>query len=156
MNKTLAVLILAIVVIQHNLMAQTLDLNNPSIRNYLRRSQLIEAESENMSFSISTYNIALLADSIIADYVIKQIYKSQNILLGLTPLEFNTDYNSKYLFGWNNGAMLSSRGIQNTLSMVSFFQLGSLYLSLKPKVLFVENQSFEGFPDSQPDEVWKV
>ncbi|MBC7744690.1 MAG: hypothetical protein H7096_06270 [Flavobacterium sp.] len=64
--------------------------------------------------------------------------------IGLLPLTWNQQYNSTVPYGWNDGAMIPSRGYQTLVTGGFYAKAGPLSIQLKPEFIFAENKEFEG------------
>jgi len=135
--------------------AQSLGLGNSVIEDYYRRAQLIGSIDPAVSFVIRPLSsVALIDFDNIFDpeYTLKkntftgnfQIGKNKNIVK-LLPINIRQQFNSHHPEGFNDGAMIPSRGYQNIVSMGIFVKYGSLSIQFQPEFVYAQNKAFEGF-----------
>ncbi|MBI2283799.1 MAG: hypothetical protein HYU71_08840 [Bacteroidetes bacterium] len=62
--------------------------------------------------------------------------------LSVLPLVFTQQYNSHHPYGWNDGAMMASKGYQAMLSAGVHAQYGSLEVQVKPEMVYANNASY--------------
>ncbi len=85
--------------------------------------------------------------------------KFKNSILDKSWIEFsllnpsvNTEFNSKFPFGWNNGALIRSKGFQQLLGAGFYGRLGPLKVQFYPEMVWAQNLQFEdstsGFENS--------
>ena len=72
--------------------------------------------------------------------------KNNAISFGLMPLSFSTKYNSHHPYGWNDGAMIMAKGIQNIISTGVYANLGPLSVQLQPEYFSSANPDYEITP----------
>lgn len=70
--------------------------------------------------------------------------------IGLLPVSWNQQYNSKVPYGWNDGAMIPARGYQTMVSGGFFAKIGPLSVQLKPEFVFAANPDFENYDGEGP------
>ncbi len=140
--------------------SQSIPLGYPGLDDYLRRSQLLGKVDSSLSFMVRPLQSNLLRSTLkdsLENYLYKQIGTGSKVRkLSLLPLQVRTEFNSHYPYGWNNGSMLRSRGVQTLLSGGLHYKIGLLSVQLKPEFVFVQNQDFDGFPDSHSNFVWRT
>ncbi len=73
----------------------------------------------------------------------------------LLPLEQIVEYNSKHPFGWNNGSMLRSRGLQSLTRFGLWIKYDWLEIQLQPEIVYSEQKAFDGFPIEYPAHIWR-
>jgi hypothetical protein len=100
-----------------------------NIEDVYRRDQLIGLDSFRRSFMIRP--IALN----------KGISSSVPTLIAL-PLVFQQQYNNKYPFGSNDGAMIPARGYQTLLSAGVYASVWHFSIQLRPEFIYAQNKDY--------------
>lgn len=79
---------------------------------------------------------------------------NKKISFGLLPLTITQQYNSRNPYGWNDGAMIPSKGFQILASPGFYFKAGILSLQFRPEMVWAQNSNFDTFSPSHSDIVW--
>ena len=131
--------------------AQSLPVTLQPVEEAYRRAQLDGKLDSSVSFAIRPLipAKAFTNDSVHTDlskWIDYTGLKSENgkFGIGLLPLTWNQQYNSKVPYGWNDGAMIPARGYQTLVSGGVYAKVGPLSIQLKPEFVFAENPDFEG------------
>ena len=137
--------------------AQSLPVTLQPVEEAYRRAQLDGKLDSSVSFAIRPLipAKAFTNDSVhndLSKWIDYTGLKSANgkFGIGLLPLTWNQQYNSKVPYGWNDGAMIPARGYQTLVSGGVYAKVGPLSFQLKPEFVFAENLEFEGFTSLQP------
>lgn len=147
MNKGLVILILVLnsLIIQ-NVRAQNLISNNRPLQEYLRRDQLTNGfDSINASFNFRPFKADQLKEltySILNNNQEKG-YKQKQI--SVLPVFQTVQFNSNRPYGWGDGAMIPSAGLQSYTSSGFFAKLSILKIQIQPEIVFAQNSSYKGF-----------
>jgi len=151
-----------IIFIKFNIYAQSLPVGTTAIEDYFRRAQLSGVADTNVSFTVRPIFPTFInkkADVFYPDTSqrrqdILNIQGSlqtddKNLKFGLLPLSIQTEFNSGYPYGWNDGAMIPARGWQTLVSPGLFLQYGPLTVQLKPEFVDAQNSNFSTFNPGQ-------
>jgi hypothetical protein len=82
--------------------------------------------------------------------------KSKKINIQALPITLTQQYNTFAPYGWNDGAMIPTKGYQTLLSAGLYAKYGILSVQLRPEYVFATNPDFEIFPLTETDAVRKV
>jgi hypothetical protein len=141
------------------LFAQSVPLGLADFNDYYRRSQLINATDSDVSFTVRPlfnpkHNIIFYSDTLGKYSKIKKPH-FLNILpkveLQLLPVELYTQYNTHHPYGWNDGPMIPSKGLQAIISPGIWAKYGPLTIQLKPEIVTAANTQFNTFNPNQYD-----
>jgi len=72
----------------------------------------------------------------------------------LLPINWRQQYNSRHPYGWNDGAVIPSKGYQTAVSAGVFIKFGVISVQLQPEYIYAENEEFDGFPTEQTATLW--
>jgi len=148
---------------------QPLPTGMPVLEESYRRAQLLGLADSTLSFmlrpmhplaterisdSYGLHELFPAADSIKGANLSRSFLKGHGKVLVL-PSFIQSQHNSKAPYGWNDGAMISNRGIQSLFIGGAFAKLGPIQLQLRPEFLFAQNADFEGFPAAYSPELWQ-
>ncbi|MCX2481816.1 hypothetical protein OQY15_22140 [Pedobacter sp. MC2016-15] len=138
--------------------AQSLPVGTVGLEEYYRRKQLLGELDSSISFSVrplfpaTSFNVNNVfdPDSILNTNGYLNHSGPLRFLKGkgefqVLPFSWQQQYNSKYPYGWNDGAMIPSRGYETMLSGGFFVKLGPLSIQLRPEFVYAQNKSFDGF-----------
>lgn len=138
--------------------AQTVPVGFPVLDEYMRRMQLLGELSDKTSFNIRPLypvyafdkEIGFDLDGSFVDFEKSEFHgfldEKEKIKILALPFTNRFQYNSRYAFGQNNGAMIPNRGIQNVISAGVFAQYGKLSIQFQPEIILAQNKDFQGFP----------
>jgi hypothetical protein len=144
--------------------SQTLNLNESTLTDYLRTSQLLGEFENDISFTLRPLDIGKNGLEIK-----KEIFNAKQYApiilsffngkgnLKLLPIDYNTEFNSHHPYNRNNGSMIPNRGYQHIISAGIYAEIGPLSIQLKPEHLLSENKDFEGFgegPNGHYPMIW--
>lgn len=145
------------------LQAQNIPMGFPFFEDALRRSQLDGKTDSNVSFMIqpvhakrglgikNTWN----ADSLLTPFDTNQRvpftqYKNNWFVVSLLPFYMHSRYNQHHPYGWNDGAMVPSKGRQVYVSGGAFAELHygifALEAQWRPEWVQAQNLSFQNPP----------
>ncbi|MEJ7778647.1 MAG: capsule assembly Wzi family protein [Daejeonella sp.] len=138
------------------LKAQSLPVGTPVLADYYRQKQLLGELDSTISFTIRPLFPSAsfgLQDVFDPDTSLEKSsglrfkgrYQSSDgqLALQLLPVSWQQQYNDVSPYGWNDGAMIPSRGYQTILSGGFFAKLGPLSIQLQPEYVFAQNQDYE-------------
>ncbi|MEQ8554289.1 MAG: capsule assembly Wzi family protein [Cyclobacteriaceae bacterium] len=119
-----------------------------------RRSDLQGQISK--SFCILPYNTKTFDSLSSNKFYHKTSYpkKIKGLDYTIFPIESTIEFNSKHPYGRNNGSLVRSRGFQTRLSTGFSVNYGPIDLQFQPELVWSQNKSYQGFPDSHPDSFW--
>lgn len=157
-KKYIPLIFILILVTTLSAIGQSLSVNRLHLNEYYRKQQLLGNLDSSISFaSRPLYAEALEKENIFdPDNNMVSFYPklSQNILqfhknrgiIKLLPLSVFTQYNSHHPEGYNDGAMIPSRGWQKKIDGGVFVRYGILSATIKPEYITAQNTNFDGFP----------
>lgn len=154
LKKIFLLLSISVVILSGH--AQTIPVGTPSVDNYYRRSQLVGEVDSTISFLFHPLFPESLQNLDSAFYKTNSLLENpwisantelrkdnENIHIQLMPLIWKQQFNSKYPYGWNDGAMIPARGYQTLLSGGLFAKIGFLSIQLMPEYIYAANAEFE-------------
>lgn len=141
------------------ILSQTLPVGTPVLEDALRRGQLLGKIDPTLSFtsgplfqeSFSKMDIYHPEND--ESDSIGQLNKSKG-RISVLPVVWLNQYNSHHPEGWNDGAMIPSRGYQTLFSAGIYAKCGPLSIQIRPEAVYAGNRNFQGFYKEQPDQVW--
>ena len=164
--KNLNLLLLALIFPCH-IYAQSLPVGTPMIEEAYRRAQLLGQVDSTISFTVrpifptNSLNYENVFDPLKTINLSKVTkinkgnqYWNNAIEFKLLPVTLLQQYNSLFPSGFNDAAMIPSRGYQNMISAGFFVKLGHLSLQLRPEYVYAKNKEFQTFYKEQSDQVW--
>ena len=136
--------------------AQTLNLNAPELIDVYRRAQLLGQVDSSVSFTVHP----LFSESL----KLKRSYESDSssffknlkpfeelkitsgkASIKILPIIWDQQYNPHHPEGFNDGAMIPSKGYQTLISGGVFAKFGALSIQLMPEIVFAQNSSYTSF-----------
>ncbi|MDB5111718.1 MAG: hypothetical protein JWR67_2832 [Mucilaginibacter sp.] len=142
------------ILVQFNLHGQSLPVGTTAIEDYYRRAQLLGAADTNVSFTvrpvfpdlINKRTTVFYPDSSERRYNLMNAKSSwqsddKKLKISLLPLNLQTQFNSAYPYGWNDGAMIPAKGLQTLISAGVFAQFGPLTIQLRPEFVSAQNSN---------------
>lgn len=144
-------------------LSQTLPVGIPALEDYYRRIQLIDTLYQHVSFTIRPLtpkkslktNFGYYPDSIQRGYnllLADSKWESKNGLkASLLPLQSQIQFNSSHPYGWNDGPLIPSKGLQTLLSAGIYSEWGPLSIQFQPEIVLANNSPFEGFSEKHYD-----
>jgi hypothetical protein len=144
-----------------NSLAQTIGVGTPVLEDYYRRLQLTGNLDSSISFSVRPLSAEALKQ--------KDVYDPDHSLAsdswtnGNGPIHFANDkgifqilpfswqqkINSDHPYGWNDGAMIPSKGYQTLISGGFFAKMGPLTIQFKPEFVYAQNRAFESYSSNR-------
>ncbi len=153
--------------LKFNVHAQSLPVGTAVLEDYYRRSQLLGVTDTNVSFTVRPIFpnfIKKSADAYFPDTTERRysllnsngLWQTNNkkLTLSLLPLSFQTQFNSNYPYGWNDGPMIPAKGLQTMVSAGLFAQYGPLTIQLMPEFVDAANPAFSTFNPNQYDVIF--
>ncbi|MFD0750823.1 capsule assembly Wzi family protein [Mucilaginibacter calamicampi] len=147
--------------------SQSLPVGTPAIEDYYRRAQLTGQADTNVSFTIRPLfpgSITKGADPFYPDSTEAKFNllnteryfqnASGTIKGSLLPITSQYQFNTHHPYGWNDGAMIPAKGLQNVISAGIFAQYGPLTIQFKPEVVLAQNSDFESFNANHYDVIF--
>jgi len=144
--------ILAILFIfsSHLLMAQNIFFNNRQLQDYLRREQLSKGfDTVNASFNYRPFQNKQLDDLVNPIFNNDQERTFKKIKFSILPFFQSIQYNTNRPYGWGDGPMIPSSGLQSYSSAGFFAKLSILNIQIQPEVVFAQNSSYQGFGENR-------
>jgi len=143
--------------ISSRLIAQTISLNDRFLQEYVRRKQLEDSSFNSaVSFCIGGYSYSMITDSLLNSSSFKKqplVHKENNTFKWL-PVFFTQQYNAHHPYGWNDGAMIPSKGYQLYASAGIYARIGRFSMQLQPELVWAQNPGFETFHGEYNNAVW--
>lgn len=152
-----------------DLKGQTLSVGTPVVEDAYRRAQLLGQVDSSVSFTSRPFFPSLSgangyyfdASGSLKEGTEKQKFgclrfAGEKGILKLLPVIWKQQYNSNHPEGLNDGAMIPARGYQTLMSGGLYAKYGWLSVQLMPEFVYAQNRAYQGFPDEQPDAVWKM
>lgn len=140
------------------LSAQTIPVGSHGLEDYYRRAQLMGLADSSVSFMIRPIlpklsfkaNDVFYPDSAEARHNLiggssTFVSKNGKLKASLLPLSVQTQFTSHHPYGWNDGAMIPSKGLQGMLSAGVYLEYGILSIQLRPEVVLAGNDPFDNF-----------
>jgi hypothetical protein len=156
-----------IIFVKFNVHAQSLPVGTAVLEDYYRRAQLLRVTDSNVSFTVRPIFPNFIkkgADAYYPDTAerrydllnAKGLWQSNNkkLTLSLLPLSLQTQFNSNYPYGWNDGPMIPAKGLQTLVSAGFFAQYGPLTIQLRPEFVYAANPGFSTFNSNQFDVIF--
>ena len=159
-KRIFKVILVPVLMLEAAAFAQSIPTTLHPVEETYRRAQLAGKLDSSVSFTIRplTASLAFCGDSSSTELNKWTGYtgiRSTNAKsgIGVLPLTWNQQYNSKVPYGWNDGAMIPGRGYQTLVSGGFFAKLGFLSIQLKPEFVFAENKDFQAIDiyNGKPD-----
>lgn len=136
--------------------AQSLPVGTPVLDDYYRREQLLGKVDSNLSFTLRPLGKSNLKITDIFDpdstlsnirdgYGAKKVFANANGLFQILPLTWQQQFNSNHPYGWNDEAMIPSKGYQTMISGGIYLKIGFFSMQLRPEYVYATNSSFAGF-----------
>jgi hypothetical protein len=108
----------------------------------LRNEQLLGRVDSLVSFSLRPLSQSLLTG---------KLDSNKKFSLEALPIRLTQQYNTFAPSGWNDGAMIPTKGYQTLLSAGLFAQYGILNVKINPEYVYAANPNFETFPLTETD-----
>lgn len=168
-NRITGIFLVCLVVLNFlsssRVMSQTINLNTPSLEEYLRRQQLLGNLDSVYSFMIRPVSPSVsfgMENGVDLDGTFTDPNQSKTSFttdggrgkFRTLPLSFRSQYNSKAAFGINNGAMIPNRGLQWVLSGGIYYEYDRLSVQFQPELIVAQNKDYQGFPLEHDGSTW--
>lgn len=152
----------AFVILFGNIKAQTIPVGFPFLDEALRRSQLIGEADSNVSFMIRPvhprlglgisksfeYDVQRFPDdSFRYDTNFRMEDPKEGYILRMLPVLLRTRYNQHHPYGWNDGAMVPSKGFQWLLSGGVYGRYKFIEAQIRPEFVQAQNLPFQNPPE---------
>ncbi|WP_460538933.1 capsule assembly Wzi family protein [Echinicola sediminis] len=145
--------------------AQSVSLSTPLMEEYLRRQQILGETEKDFSFMVKpvvpdqAFDLWKGNDVFYKTGLHYPVSESNNgsktsINVKPLPVIFNTQHNSAYPFGQNNGGMVPNRGLQILLSSGAYFEYGKFSLQFQPELILAQHKAYRGMPN-EVSQNWK-
>lgn len=148
--KNFSVLLLALPVCLIKVYGQKVNINLPVADEIFRRNQLMGYDKIQVSGTIKPYSYYVYDSAFTKDgsalskwHIIKTIPFFKKGQLGVLPLVVQQQINTDHPFGWNDGAMIPSRGYQLYASGGVSVQYGPLHIDIYPEIVWGQNTLFD-------------
>jgi hypothetical protein len=135
----------------HFSIGQNLPANYPILEEYLRRNQLVNADSFRSSFNLRP--IHLVENQMDFDFL---ELPTNSIHTELLPVLSTTQFNTNRPYGWGNFGMIPNVGLQQYLSGGIYSKWKFLSLQLQPEIIIAENSPYFGFQSDFSEQVTKA
>jgi len=164
-DKKIAIVYLFSILLIGNAAAQSLPVGTPVLEDAYRNAQLLGQVDSSASFTARPFfpihagktGYHLNESGYITEGPVEKDagVASKKRLITLLPILWKQQFNSDHPEGINDGSMIPSRGYQTLVSGGFYAKYGFLSLQFYPELVYAENRDFQGFPDKQPDNVWR-
>lgn len=131
---------------------QNLISNNKQLQEFIRRDQLTNGfDATNASFNFRPFPTDRLEEFsyLITNNSQDKAYKQ--IKLALLPVSQIVKWNSNRPYGWGDGPMIPSVGLQSYTSTGFYAKLSLLKIQIQPEIVFAQNQNFQGFGENRTE-----
>lgn len=146
MNKTFFILFIFIYASLDGLNAQNFISNNLQFQEFLRREQLsIGLDSIDNSFNYRPFQTNKLDDFKYPLFTNKHKNQYKRLEFAVLPIHQSFQYNSNRPYGWGDGPMIFSKGLQSYTSAGLYAKISILKIQIQPEFVLAQNQSFNGF-----------
>lgn len=134
--------IIIILLISNAIFAQSIPVGSIDLtETRLRNEQLLGRVDSLVSFSLRP-----LSENLLINQNKFNNDSKKQIHVKALPIRLTQQFNTFVPSGWNDGAMIPSKGYQTLLSAGVFAQYGILNVQLKPEYVYAANPNFETFP----------
>src|SRR5690554_1151860 len=142
--------------------SQTIPAGSPVFEEALRRKQLLGELDSSVSFNIRPLRSNFLTEqSVYRNYSFFKTGspnlpiegKTPKMRFSVLPLQNTVQFNSGRPYGWGNGIIIPNVGGQNFTTAGISAKFHFLNIQIQPELLWAQNRSYDGFPDTYPDVV---
>lgn len=116
-----------------------------------RRAQLLGEKDSLVSFTIRPL---VLGNWKVAKNINSKD-STKNPIVRILPFYWQHQITSHHAYGWNDGAMIPSKGYQTFLTGGVFLEYKPLSIQFKPEFVYAANNKFEEFPEDHYGIIWK-
>jgi len=140
--------LIIIILISISLKAQNISVGNiDMIEQRSRNEQLLGNSNPSISYTLRPLAIELI------DTTQVNKVESKKIITKILPITLTQQYNTFAPYGWNDGAMIPSKGYQTMLSAGIYTKYKFLSIQLKPEYVYAGNPEYKIFPLTETNEV---
>ena len=154
-------LIILLGMVCNQLSAQSASLMADGVSDFIRREQLTgKLDLKNALLLQSYYTNYRALDSLIparkgnTSNQLQPDIKTKKPQFIWLPFSSTIQFNSHHPYGWNDGSMIPSAGVEGQVSGGFLLSTGKFTLQLKPEIVYAENTAFETFPEEFYDGYW--
>jgi hypothetical protein len=153
--------------VRFNVYSQSLPVGTSSVEDYYRNAQLMGTTDTNVSFTVRPIfpsNLKKHSDTFYPDSTEKRYNlldaigsgqsKDHKFKWSILPLSLQTQFNSHHPYGWNDGPMIPSKGLQTLTSAGIYMEYGPLTVQFNPQLVTAANSDFETFNNGHYDVIF--
>jgi hypothetical protein len=153
--------------IRFSVYSQSLPVGTSSVEDYYRNAQLMGTADTNVSFTVRPIfpsHLKKHSDTFYPDSTEKRYNllnangsgqsKDHKFKWSILPLSLQTQFNSHHPYGWNDGPMIPSKGLQTLTSAGIYMQYGPLTVQFNPQLVTAANSEFETFNNNHYDVIF--
>ncbi len=146
-----------LLLINFSAFSQTISPNTIALVETFRRQQMLNG-GDTLNFSLMSLPLlpSLEGNTYFNNKLSSTLYNAAGLDFRLLYPESLLEWNSKFPYFSNNGSMVPARGLQHVLTGGVAIRSNWLSIQLRPEVRFSENLEYQGFPDSQDNDNWRV
>jgi hypothetical protein len=167
--KTIKIIVIGAcsLLVRFSVYSQSLPVGITSLEDYYRNSQLMGTADTSVSFTVRPIFPNLLkkhSDAFYLDSTEKRYNlldanssgqsKDHKFKWSFLPLSLQTQFNSHHPYGWNDGPMIPSKGLQTLASAGIYMEYGPLTVQLNPQLVTAANSDFETFNNNHYDVIF--
>ncbi|MDB5288259.1 MAG: hypothetical protein JWR05_3208 [Mucilaginibacter sp.] len=153
--------------VRFSVYSQSLPVGTTTVEDYYRNAQLMGIADTSVSFTVRPIFPGLLkkhSDAFYPDSTEKRYNlldanssgqsKDHKFKWSVLPLSLQTQFNSHHPYGWNDGPMIPSKGLQTLTSAGIYMEYGPLTIQLNPQFVTAANSDFETFNNGHYDVIF--
>jgi hypothetical protein len=153
--------------IRFSVYSKSLPVVTTSVEDYYRNAQLMGTTDTNVSFTVRPIfpgNLKKHGDVFYPDSTEKRYNlldangsgqsKDHKFKWSILPLSLQTQFNSHHPYGWNDGPMIPSKGLQTLTSAGIYMEYGPLTVQFNPQLVTAANSDFETFNNGHYDVIF--
>jgi hypothetical protein len=167
--KVIKIIVIGVLslLVRFSVHSQSLPVGTTSVEDYYRNAQLMGTADTSVSFTVRPIFPSLLkkhSDAFYPDSAEKRYNlldairsgqsKNHKLKWSLLPLSLQTQFNSHHPYGWNDGPMIPSKGLQTLTSAGIYMAYGPLTIQLNPQFVTAANSEFETFNKNYDDVIF--
>jgi hypothetical protein len=167
--KTIKIIVICALslLVRISVYSQSLPVGITSLEDYYRNAQLMGSADTSVSFTVrpifpgllKKYSDVFYPDSTekrynLLDAISSGQSKDHKLKWSLLPLSLQTQFNSHHPYGWNDGPMIPSKGLQTLTSAGIYMEYGPLTIQLNPQLVTAANAAFETFNSGHYDVIF--
>ena len=129
--------------------AQSLAVGMSTFEDYYRQQQLLGNLKSDVSFSVRPIypRVSFEKSSIFfvdnTTSTSKKPSYDEETEWKILPVNFTTQINTGFPYGWNDGPMIPAKGLQTYISAGVYTEIGPFSLQLNPEIVFATNDYFD-------------